>query len=735
RTFVALPNPELVYTSNSELGIGVSTPTANLHVAGSVRFENIVGAPEALLQVDNSGVVSTTDPTNVGNWTRDGNDIHYSAGLVGIGNTSPAKALDILTDQTGNAFRMMSSALPDDTPFGFQFGRGDTPHESAEIRFTARGANDPNSFISFGTWSNASAMTLHGTGSMALGLNGGSPDARLHVRGGSIRVDDPTNPVLELEHGNTGDLNYIFSDDDQHLNIRTDDAAQDVLLQTGGTQGNVGIGKAVPGAKLDVLGDVRVNDNPIWLRSGTDTNHGLRYASNFDGEVMDGPVLFGHTGGALGTENTGENAALRWDENARVGINTTTSTDGQLHINGNIAFQRGSNAVIGFPVAYAGNTGTITIQARNAINSGGCHWGSDLNLFAGHRNSDGVNCAGGGVVRIRAGGNTFSTQGEGVITFETQEGTTPIERMRITDLGRVGIGTNAPEFRFDVRGGAVTRNYAYGFLNSSNPTGTCGSCDGDFTAHFENRVVAEEFNAISDARIKQIDARIEPLTALNQLMQVQPTAYRYVDFVTRGSEVKYGVIAQEVEETLPNIVSQSKNWVPNIFQFGKIEAVDSIEAGQIVFLKLKMDSLNVDAAVGDTIQIVTTTGKAQAVVHGVFKDGSITFTHWEGPALQPDEARVFVFGKRVNDFRSVDYDQIFTLNVAATQAQQQLIEAQQREIEQLKQEKSSLEQRLERIETYLDLAAQPELSDDAIDTAPSSDLPAEPSAQLLPSTD
>ncbi len=710
RTYMASTGAEMVFTDNNELGVGVSTPTANLHVAGSVRFENIIGAPSALLQVDNTGVVSTTDPTDVGNWTRVGPDIHYSSGLVGIGIAAPNRALDILTNQTGNAFRMMNGGLPDAIPFGFQFGRAEAAHEAAEIRFTAMGVNDPNSFISFGTWNNASAMTLHGTGSMALGLNGTVPDARLHVRGGRIRVDDATNPVLELEHGNTGDLNFIFSDNNQHLNIRTDDAAQHVLLQTGSVSGNVGIG-VVPTTNLDVIGN-NSGEHGLSLRSGngagfntssqilfgfngtTEYRHSIRTRHNA-GAPADNAIdfyLWDHTVDAPGDIGTRHVMSL---EAGFVGIGTT-SPNSRLDVAGDIRI----------------NDNAIWLRGIGDFNHGLRH----VNNFAGAFID--------GPVLFGFSGGVLGT---------TEFGDRAV--LRWTNTGRVGIGVDDPEFRLDVRGGAVSRTYAYGFLNLSTPTGTCGSCTGDFTASFENRVVAEEFNAISDARIKQVEQRIEPHDALNQLMQVQPTAYRYVDFVTRGPEVKYGVIAQEVEATLPNMVSQSKNWVPNIFQFGQIETLERKDGGQLVYLKLKMDSLNVDAEVGDTVQIVTALGKAQAVVHGVFEDGSISFTDWDGPPLQPDEERLFVFGKRVNDFRTVDYDQIFTLNVAATQAQQQLIEAQQREIEQLKQEKTSLERRLERIETYLEISSLPDLSDDAIDPTPSSDVPAEPSAHLLPSTD
>jgi hypothetical protein len=45
------------------------------------------------------------------------------------------------------------------------------------------------------------------------------------------------------------------------------------------------------------------------------------------------------------------------------------------------------------------------------------------------------------------------------------------------------------------------------------------------------------------------------------------------------------------------------------------------------------------------------------------------------------DSTVFVYGREVNNFRTVDYEAIAMLNVSATQEQQRLIEAQQKMLE------------------------------------------------------
>lgn len=77
---------------------------------------------------------------------------------------------------------------------------------------------------------------------------------------------------------------------------------------------------AVTSSKLNVNNDVHLNDHPIYLRSGSDTNHGLKHAGSFAGENHDGPVLFGFSNGVLGTTQGGEKVALSWDSVGRVSL-------------------------------------------------------------------------------------------------------------------------------------------------------------------------------------------------------------------------------------------------------------------------------------------------------------------------------------------------------------------------------------------------------------------------------
>ncbi|MGZ4847485.1 MAG: hypothetical protein ACXVIP_05320 [Halobacteriota archaeon] len=85
---------------------------------------------------------------------------------------------------------------------------------------------------------------------------------------------------------------------------------------------------------IDTSGNVTMPDKTIFLREGG--LHGLGwYSDGFAGTMVDGPVLFGWSGGALGTtaSNTQYNEqriALHWDSENNVKIN------GNLEVTGDV---------------------------------------------------------------------------------------------------------------------------------------------------------------------------------------------------------------------------------------------------------------------------------------------------------------------------------------------------------------------------------------------------------------
>jgi type VI secretion system secreted protein VgrG len=88
--------------------------------------------------------------------------------------------------------------------------------------------------------------------------------------------------------------------------------------------GAVGIGGAAGSDALNLLGNARLNENDLYLRGNNgDTAHGLGWYGTekpFGTNVLDGPVLYGCGGGALGTICGGYRTALVWNNSGNVGI-------------------------------------------------------------------------------------------------------------------------------------------------------------------------------------------------------------------------------------------------------------------------------------------------------------------------------------------------------------------------------------------------------------------------------
>ena len=93
---------------------------------------------------------------------------------------------------------------------------------------------------------------------------------------------------------------------------------------------------------------------------------------------------------------------------------------------------------------------------------------------------------------------------------------------------------------------------------------------------YQNTIRAAGIVVLSDRRIKSNVVDIHDTTALDQIRQLKPKYYEYVDKVKRGSSSVIGFIAQDVKEVLPRAVSVADGDIPNIYETATISSSNTV---------------------------------------------------------------------------------------------------------------------------------------------------------------
>ena len=190
----------------------------------------------------------------------------------------------------------------------------------------------------------------------------------------------------------------------------------------------------------------------------------------------------------------------------------------------------------------------------------------------------------------------------------------------------------------------------------------------------------------SDARIKNVVGRSDGVTDLATLMGIEVTDYTHKDVIQKGVGKHKKVIAQQVEKIYPQAVSKSTGPVPDIYKPA------SVKDGWV--------QLHTNLKTGEKVNLKFETG---AAIHEVLQVREGAFR----VALPPSVSQVFVYGREVNDFRTVDYEALAMLNVSATQELARQVEALRKseariaELEQKTSQMGALERKVAELEKLL----------------------------------
>ncbi|MEM6724647.1 MAG: tail fiber domain-containing protein, partial [Bacteroidota bacterium] len=283
----------------------------------------------------------------------------------------------------------------------------------------------------------------------------------------------------------------------------------------------------------------------------------------------------------------------------------------------------------------------------------------------------------GGVFRIDSRSNTISPLFQWLVKPTGQDN--PFNSnilMSLTEDGKLGLGTNNPtKAKLEIVGAGPTQPISnYGFLGPTSFGNEPGAASNIYSIYTSNAIAASDFNAHSDRRIKYILGISNKQEDLDALMAIEVTNYQFIDTIQKGTRIQKKVIAQQMDEVYPLAVKKHLTEViPDIYQ----------RAGfQDGWIKLETG-----LKVGDRIKIITSNS------NDIYQVTAIETDRFKVSGLSvQDQETVFVYGREVDDFHTVDYEAISMLNVSATQAQQNRIENLEAEIALLQEQVRRIDQ-------------------------------------------
>ena len=427
------------------VGIGSTTPTSNLEViASGADLENMlrvtsgtagrgvyIGAPQSATV---AGVIDFRNgnvATRYLDFRGEGTSrmVIQTDGNVGIGTTAPAYELDVYSgvvrgrevfakfDGVRNVLLTWGSASNEGRLWIGNNGAATVLINGNSTSYINNGANfgvgtsTPTRVLQV---NGAAHATSHLVGSLttALGIAGSFPDANDSELGPGylVMTRDDTAAAKQLQFWKNGSLHSGLMTDTNGLNFVGSDGAADVTIKT---DGKVGVGVTSPIRGLDLSLSVPAQYAAALINTST-TGHGLY--------IKGAPNHASYMSLAVERQDGSTNFVARGD--GHFGIGTNAPNKSLTVVGGNIAMVGG------------GSQGNFFMPLSTGNGDGGFMFSSDPN--------NAVQNYGTGVV-----GSMFFKSGDGFHVSAT--GAYSLTDFAIKTDGNVGIGTNAPATKLEVK--------------------------------------------------------------------------------------------------------------------------------------------------------------------------------------------------------------------------------------------------------------------------------------------
>jgi len=481
---------------------------------------------------------------------------------LGIG-TSPASKLDLGGSTSGQRLTFSNTGVNTtngartQAEIGYKTG---SYGGAAVIKILTETQYDDSMALAFHTGTSA-AETMRIDSSQNVGIGTSSPGNKLEVRGDIAVAISDTQDIIKLsDAGNDGSIEIYTGEATPTL--RTKIVSYGDTYFNAASTGRVGIGTASPAEKLHVVGDVRIDTdlyiqptNKFYLDGGLDTyikessanvmefycadSRRMQLTTTYlqvpDGAYLaagnDNDIFIRHDGNGHLQSNAGTMFINQVSNNSMI---FSTSNTERIRINGN------GNIGIANISPYEKLDVKSASSTSPAIVANGASANGSFNMAHGY---DGAN-------------------GDYVCTYSTQYST----------VGMVlGYGVKASTTASDTflcsadnsnfTRGAVVLTDTLKFWTAGAQTGTLNNnitmterfrVTPAGVGHFDNDVVAYS-STVSDKRLKENITTID--NALDKVMALRGVEYDWTATSRKGTH-DIGLVAQEVEEVLPELVTE-----------------------------------------------------------------------------------------------------------------------------------------------------------------------------------